>query len=233
MALIQLGGGVTDIRGSMAGNTFSRSAAGNYMRSRKKPINPRSTLQNTRRATVAYLTRYWSHDLTEQQRTDWRAYATGTSWTNKLGQAVENNGLSAFLRLNTLRYMNSLSVRDAAPTAMGHGGGCVFTFLAENDTTKLQIAEPTGAFDKDTDNHRLDLFCGLPTEPGRHATPKGFKHVGYVYGHSVTPLAFPYELDAPYTMQAGQFITMRAMFQDEDMRIGGPYFATVTAAPSI
>lgn len=232
MALVQLGGGVTDLRGSIAGTTFSRSGAGNYARSRKKPVNPRSAMQNDRRAQVAYLAKYWSDSLSEQERTDWRAYAEATSWSNKLGQSITINGLAAFMRLNVLQRMIPSGVIDAAPTAVGHGGGVTLGFTAESDTTKIQLAEPTGAFDKDTDIHNLWVFVGIPAEPGKISIPKGFKYIGRVWGSSGSPLAFPYELDAAYTMRAGQLVTIRAMFHDEHYRVSGPHWQQATAAPS-
>ena len=232
MALVLLGGGVTDLRGSIGGNTFSRSAAGNYARARMKPTNPRSALQNTRRAEVAYLMKYWSDQLTEQQRTDWRAYATGTTWHNGLGQVIEISGIAAFLRVNVLQRLIPSGVIDAAPTAMGQGGGVTLSVPAEWDTTKLQIAEPGGSFDKDTNIHTIWLFQGIPTEVGRLATPKGFKYLGRIWGSSGAPLSFPYEMTSLYTMAVGQRITLRGMFQDEHYRISGPHWATVLATPS-
>lgn len=232
MPLIAFGGGVTDARGSMQGNTFSRSKAGNYLRGRTKPVNPRSALQNTRRARVAFLSKYWSGTLTEQQRTDWRAYALGTSWTNKLGQAIEINGLAAFMRLNALALLYSSTVLADAPLALGHAGGVTLSFAAESDTSKLQLAEPGGAFDKDTTGHFLMIFAGLPTEPGRIAMPKGFRYVSHVAGDDVAPPTFPLELTAPYTMTEGQRITIKAMFQDENNRASGPFFAQDLAAPA-
>jgi len=233
MALIKLGGGVTDIRGSIGGTTYSRSKAGNYARSNKKPVNPRSSTQTARRAQAAYLSKYWSNTLTAQQRADWRAYAAGTTWTNKLGETIEIGGNAAFMQLNMLEMIWSTSVIAPAPLAMGHAGGVAFTFLAENDTSKIQVAEPTGSFDKDTANHCLLLFQGLPSEAGRDATPKGFRYIGRIFGSLATPMTFPYELDSAYTMQAGQLITIKGMFHDENYRTSGPHWATATAAPSI
>lgn len=231
-ALLKLGGGVTDIRGSMGGNTFSRSKAGNYLRSNKKPVNPRSPLQVTRRANTAYLMKRWSNDLTEQQRTDWRAYAAGTTWTNKLGETIENSGISAYVRLNVLQLMIPSTPIDAAPLAMGHAGGVTMTFAAENDTTKLQMDEPGGSFDKDTDIHTLWIAMGIPSQPGRLGIPKGFTYIARIWGSTGAPLVFPYEMTAPYTMQLGQLITIRAMFQDENYRVSGPFYFSVNAAPS-
>lgn len=233
MANIQFSVAVSAARGSVGGVTFSRGAGGAIMRNRSRPVNPRSTLQNARRAAAAYVAKFWSNDLTEQQRDDWRAYAAGTSWTNKLGQSISINGLAAFMRVNVFQRLIPSSLISEAPTAMGHGGGVEFTFLAENDTTKLQLAEPTGAFDKNIDIQTLWFSMGLPAEPGRLTRPRGMQYFQRVWGSSGAPLAFPYELDAPYTMQLGQRVTLSAMFQDEHYRISGPHVATALAAPSV
>ena len=232
MAILALGGGVTDIRGSVAGNTFSRNAGGNYMRARVKPVNPRSALQTTRRANAAYLMTCWSKTLEEQERLDWRAYAAATTWTNRLGQVITVNGLAAFLRLNSLLLAIDEPISEAAPTAMGHAGGVAFTFLAENDTSKIQLAEPTGSFDKTVPGDILILSEGLPSECGRNATPKGFRIIGHVEGADPVPPTFPAELDSAYTMQEGQLITCSAMFVDSSFRVSGPTWASVLASPS-
>lgn len=223
---------VSDARGSIGGVTLSRGRGGAIARARVKPVNPRSVLQNTRRANAAYLAKFWSNDLTEQQRDDWRAYAAGTNWTNKLGQSISGSGNAAFLRHNTLTIISGVTVRSEAPTAMGHAGGVEFTFAAQNDTGKIVVDLPTGAFDKDTEYHQLLLFMGLPTEAGQVAAPKGFRYLGIIYGNSTTPLTFPHELDTKYTMQEGQRITIRSMFQDADYRNSGAFFSTIVAAPS-
>jgi len=233
MALIKLGGGITDIRGKMGGNVFSRNKGGNYIRANVRPCNPRSPLQNQRRAHMAHLTKYWSNTLTPQERVDWIAYAAGTAWTNKLGEAITINGMAAFLRVNAVLGILDPTVHSAAPTATGHAGGVTFTFVAESDTTKIQVDEPTGAFSKDITDHRLLLFQGLPTEIGRIATPKGFRYIGLVAGNETTPPTFPLELTSAYTMTAGQFITIKAMFVDEDYRVSGPFFAHGQAALAV
>jgi len=233
MANILYGAGIADARGSIGGLTLSRGAGGAIGRARVKPVNPRSTLQSARRARTSFLTKQWSATLTEQQRADWRAYAAGTTWTNKLGQSIQINGLAAFLRLNSLAFLYSSTVLVAAPTAMGHAGGVTLAFTAENDTSKLQLAEPGGSFGKSTDGHFLMVFMGLPSEAGRIATPKGFRYVCHVAGNSGAPPGFPLELTAAYTMAAGQRIVIKAMFKDEHNRISGPHWAEVLAAPSV
>ena len=231
-ALVKLGGGVTDIRGSIGGTTFSKCAAGHYMRARTKPVNPRSPTQITRRANVAYLTQHWSGSLNEQQRIDWRAYAKATTWHNKLGESIVINGLAAFLRLNAFLRMLGAAIREEAPTATGHAGGITVVFTAEHDTGLIKIADPGGAFDSGNGLHLISFQMGFPAEAGRIATPKGIRYIGYGYGKTEGPPAWPLDLPTAYTMQNKQFITLRARFKDENFRLSAPCWATATAAAS-
>lgn len=230
-ALIKLGGGISAITGSVGGTTFARNKSGAYMRQWTKPVNPRSPLQNTRRAIMARLARSWSSDLTPQERTDWRAYVMGTTWTNKLGETIEIGGNAAFMRLNALLAVGGEAFRSAAPTATGHAGGISFAFAAESDGTNIAMAKPSAPFDESTPDHMVYFFQGIPTEIGHIATPKGFKYIGRVYGHA-TPLEYPVDIPSAYTMTAGQFITIKAMWHDDDFRVAGPFWATDEAAAS-
>ncbi|GAH72801.1 unnamed protein product, partial [marine sediment metagenome] len=98
MALVLTGGGVADIRGSIGGITYSRSAAGLIARNRVKPVNPRSSRQVSARARISVLTERWNGTVTEQQRADWRTHAAGTPGTNKLGQTITLSGLDHYVR---------------------------------------------------------------------------------------------------------------------------------------
>lgn len=229
-AVIKFGGGVAAMSGSIGGTVFARNKGGAYARQWAKPCNPRSPLQNTRRAEMAYFAKAWSNVLTPQERIDWGAYAKGTSWTNKLGDSIEIAGNAAFMRLNCEFAVLDFTIETAAPTAMGHAGGINFTFLAENDTGKLQFDLPTGSYDNRTNGQHILVYQGVPTEVGRIATPKGFKFLTHIRGHQSTPHEFPLEIATAYTMNLGQFITLKAMFIDENNRMSGPFFSSVVAA---
>jgi len=233
MAVIKLGGGVTDIRGAIGGSVFSRGKGGNIIRKNAKPCNPRSNLQETRRGNMAYLSRYWSQTLTVQQRADWSAYSAGTIWTNKLGDTIEIGGNAAFLRLNSLLLIAGLALSAAAPTAMGHAGGVPITFDAESDTTNIELDEPGGAWDKDTDDDNLLLFQALPVQGGRAHGTKGFRYIGLVAGDSVAPEAFPLDVPAAYTMADGQIATVKAVHVDEHFRVASASYHSEIVAASV
>ena len=229
MALIQTGGGITDIRGSIGGNTFSRSAAGLIARTRRKPVNKNTSGQISARARVSQLTNAWNHTLTEQQRADWRAYAAGTPGTNKLGQTITLSGLNMFLKVNAIRRALVLAMVAAAPLELGMASSTPLVFSASAAGQDISLSEPVSGWDKDTDDDYLKVFAALPQQGGRLGNPKGFQAYLSLEGDSVAPVAFPYEPAYPHTFVDGQRLYLRAVHLDVYNRISAPTIASVIA----
>lgn len=99
-ALVKFGGGIVKMSGSLAGNTYARNRFGDYARSWKKPINPRSSRQESIRAIVSYLAEYWHGNLTAVQRGLWDTYAAAVAMKNKLGDTIYLTGFNHFIRSN-------------------------------------------------------------------------------------------------------------------------------------
>ena len=99
-ALILFGGGVSEMRGSIGGTTFSRNSSGAYARNRTKPVNPRTSKQSYVRSLFAYIAQLW-RTLTKDQRNTWISYAPNLSRVNKLGQTVPLTGSQLFQKVNT------------------------------------------------------------------------------------------------------------------------------------
>jgi len=85
MALIKFGGGVVQMSGSIAGNTYARNRYGNYVRARTKPVNPKTDRQSVIRTAMQLLTTRWAQTLTAAQRTAWNLYASNVNMTNFTG----------------------------------------------------------------------------------------------------------------------------------------------------
>jgi hypothetical protein len=219
MALLMLGGGVTDIRGSIGGTTFSRSGAGNYARARTKPVNPCSDVQETRRRLVSRCGFAWNTELDEADRQSWRDYANGTSWTNGLGQVITISGIAAFLRTAALKAIAGEEPPHEAPSLNGQGAIAVADFTATAATDIIAISQPPLPFDKNKTGDSLFVFQGLPSAPGRLAAPKHFKHLASIIGDAVTPPTFPTATAAVYLFTVGQRITLRWIRMDELGRV--------------
>jgi len=229
MALVKFGGGIVGMSGKIAGTVFARGPGGNVAHALTKPVNPRSALQQARRSKVAFFTHEWSTTLTELQRTDWRAYASGTTWHNRLGEVITINGLAAFLGVNALNSLFNSTLITAAPLALGHAAGITMTFTAEPTSGNIKLNEPSSGWDKSTDDDNWVLYQYAPVEPGRIAMPKGAKFLSSVQGNSGAPQSFPLTKTSLYTMQEGQRITVASMHLDPQKRISVRTFAQVIA----
>ena len=226
----KLGAMFADARGSIGGLCCSRGAGGSTARTNPKPTNPRSPAQNGVRARLAYLTQRWGKTLTEPNRTAWRDYAIGTSWTNRVGQAASISGIAAYLRLNSLLLQAGYAVQDTAPTLLGHAGTPTFTITAEPTGLLIKLGTPTEPFDKNLALHQMVYFVHGPTNPGRLSIGTGRRYLGTVVGNVSSPPTFPASKASPITFNVGQRVTVTGLFIDPNGRIGGDFRASVIAA---
>ncbi len=94
--------------GSYQGITASHNTFGQYVRSRRTPVNPNSTQQGVVRARMAANAANW-RTLTSAQRAGWTALALSMNRTDSLGQTYTLNGFLAFCSVN-----NNLGVAGVA-----------------------------------------------------------------------------------------------------------------------
>jgi hypothetical protein len=99
MAKVMFGNGIAEIRGSIAGNTYSRGSYGAYIRNRVTPANPNTIAQQSVRANLAQVAQGWS-GLTEAQRSQWNTQAPNFSQTNIFGQGQNLTGFNLYGKIN-------------------------------------------------------------------------------------------------------------------------------------
>lgn len=105
MAKAQFGGGVSNIQGSIAGNTFTRTKAGPAIRNKVKPNNPASPAQMAQRERITRLSKSWQA-LTEEQRQSWVEAAKEQKTKGVCGNNIELTGHQYYVRVNSLREAN-------------------------------------------------------------------------------------------------------------------------------
>ena len=106
---------VSEIRGSIAGATFSRNSSGAYIRGRVAPVNANTPEQNVVRAQFGEMSSQW-RDLTPQERQSWRELAQANPVTDSLGQPVTLSGLMYFVKLNVALLQIGQPINLEAPT---------------------------------------------------------------------------------------------------------------------
>lgn len=111
MARIKFGIAVGDIRGSIAGSTFSSGTYGAYVRRKAVPTNTNTTAQGINRANFATLSASW-RGLTNEQRETWITQAPNYTRLNSFGDNVPLTGQALYMRCN----LNLISIGVAPLT---------------------------------------------------------------------------------------------------------------------
>ena len=232
MALVQFGGGVLDMRGSIGGQVFSRNRSANYIRARITPVNPRSPRQNVIRASIASLAQDWSTTLTQVQRDQWEVYADAIVRQNKLGAQIKLTGFNMFIRSNSIRLQNTLTVIVTGPS--------ILTLPPEDPTLAATVDEAlqqiSVVFD-DTldwvgqDEGALIVAMSSPKAAGTNFIGGPFRIAGVIAGNSTTPPTSPEVLSAPFPVAINQEVVVRARITEEDGRLSDLFRnqTTVTA----
>jgi len=224
MALLKFGGGITEMRGSIAGNTYSRNRYGAYARARTKPVNPNTGRQQTVRAALAYLTERWSITLTDAQRAAWNLYGANVVMTNKLGESINLSGFNHYIRSNSIRKAFGLTVIDAGPVVFEiPEADPTYAVTASEATQKISTtfdntmdwADETGAF--------LVGFQGSPQNPQRNFFGGPWRSFMVVSGLSGTPPTSPAETAVAYAIAELQRDWCYSRILRADGRISQPF----------
>lgn len=228
MPLIKFGGGITEMRGSMAGNVYSRNRYGAYMRARTVPVNPNTARQQAVRASLAFLTNRWSQDLTAAARTAWNLYGASVSVLNKLGESMFLSGFNHYIRSNTIRKVRAGAVKDNGPVIFEiPDADPLFAITASEATQQFTITyDDTLDWDNETDGY-LWVFQGSPQNAQRNFFGGPWRFLGQVDGVTAAPVASPLIADATFPIAAGQRQWCYARLSRADGRLSAPFRADV------
>ena len=231
MALVKYGGGVIQMSGSLAGNTFARNRYGNYVRARTKPVNPKSTNQVLVRAVMATLTARWSQTLTAVQRTAWNLYASSVSMSNKLGETIYLSGFNHYIRSNHWFARMARTLVDDGPV--------IFELPETDPTMSISISEATQqvtmTFD-DTkpwcseDDAMLVILQGDPQNPQRNFFDGPWRGRSAKVGASGVPVTSPLDYASITVASEGQRIWSKFRILRADGRLSNPFTASTFCA---
>lgn len=231
MALIKYGGGIVQMSGSIAGNTYARNRYGNYARARTVPTNPNTARQQLVRATIATLTVRWAATLTAVQRTAWNLYGSSVVMKNKLGEAVYLTGFNHYIRSNTIANMVPYPLVDDAPV--------VFELPAQDPTFAVTASEATQiltlAYDDTMDWATEDtayiyFFQGKPQNAQRNFFDGPWRLLGSVAGIDPGGPVEPHAGAAVFAIAEGQHQWVYARIQRADGRLSEKFRADVIVA---
>lgn len=230
-AMVKYGGGITQMSGSIAGNTFARNRYGNYVRSRTKPVNPNSTGQGAVRDALSALSEYWNNELNAAQRIAWATYAASVSMKNRLGEAMYLTGFNHFIRSNTELLNHKGVFIEAGPTDLSLPAKDTLLAAAGSLATQLITVtfDAAQTWNTVTGGH-MWLYMGQPRKGTRNFFAGPWKYMGVFDGNTGTPLTSPKTIAPPYTLVLGQLVTCYARIQTADGRMSEPFTCSFTVA---
>ncbi len=220
MALVQYGGGVLDMRGSIGGQVHARNRFGSYIRARTTPVNPQSGRQNLIRSVIQSLSQQWSNTLSQLQRDAWEVYAAAITRTNALGAQIKLTGFNHFIRSNSVRLQSANPVLLPGPTTLTLPPGDPL-FACEVDETNQQISvtfDPTFAWNI-IDDGFMYISMSIPKATGTNFIGGPFRLAGAIDGDTASPPTSPQILSVPFPVAENQALVCRARISEVDGRL--------------
>lgn len=162
MALVRLGGLITDARGSMGGTVFSRNRAGAIIRARVVPTDPSTAGQNLARARWAAGPVAWAA-LTEAERQAFNNKAEIVVFPNKLGDAAKPSGFNLFMKVFAsldIAGLTQVTTPPVTPITEDFGTTMIYT-----GASGMEITSPTADWPTDA---VLLLRYAINLPPGRN-----------------------------------------------------------------
>tara|TARA_R110000796_G_scaffold42100_2_gene104305 strand:- start:2301 stop:2981 length:681 start_codon:yes stop_codon:yes gene_type:complete len=114
MAKIKFGMMMTDARGKLGGQVFSKNKGGAYIRTKVTPTNPQTIAQSVVRALFGVISQGWSA-LTIAQRTAWRESVDSWKTTDVFGDLLSPTGKELYQRLNNQAMVVGYSAITSPP----------------------------------------------------------------------------------------------------------------------
>jgi hypothetical protein len=205
--------------GSIAGCTYSRNKAGNYIRNRTVPVNPQTSFQSTVRSSFGGLAQAWSTSLDAAERAAWDAYAAAVTVPSFNGP-IHITGMNWFIAINTPRLQAGLARIDAAPATQT---GTTLTPLV---LTAYSIAGSefdvtiSGADEWATvTGGHLFVYAGGPRNATRNFFKGPYRFMQVVNGNTTTPPSGSTPLVTGPVAAVGQRVYLRAFAQALDGRM--------------
>lgn len=100
MAKVKFSALVSEMRNKLNGSVFSKNRAGNYLRNKVTPVNPRTVLQQNVRGRFGSLSSSW-RGLTEAERQSWIDKAVEFPYNDIFGDQKILTGLQLYVKLNS------------------------------------------------------------------------------------------------------------------------------------
>lgn len=141
MAKIKFGMMMTDARGKLGGQVFSKNKAGAYVRTKVTPTNPQTAAQAAARALFGSISAGWSA-LSDSVRAAWNEAVNEWATTDIFGDLKNPTGKELYQRLNNQAQSAGLAAVTTVPSKAEMPDDIVSAAVIAIGTTSITL---TGA----------------------------------------------------------------------------------------
>lgn len=226
-ALVQYGGGVTAMSGSIAGQVHARNRFGNYIRPRTKPVNPRSDRQSEARVRIQMLAEYWhSAAMSNAERGAWDAYAAAVAMRGRLNATIHLTGYNHFIRSNASLLAAGGAIVEPGPEEQAlPEADETLAVAGDNGTQLLSVAfDIAKLWALETGGYLL-IEMGMPQLHTRNFFGGPWRVAAAIAGVDTTGVSSPQTMVAPFTLTTDQKIWCRASIIRKDGRASNKFYA--------
>lgn len=211
---------VSEARGKVSGNVFSKNKGGAIVRNRVTPINRRSTSQQNQRQVLAALAASW-RGLSDAERASWNAASPNFPQSDNLGQTIYLSGEQLFVRCNLNLTLTGNSLIDTAPTPASFAVLAFTSLTATADDGIVSLAftptVPTG--------FELVVRATAPYSPGKSFVPQSaFRFLKSIAPAATSPQVLTTEYAAVFgaiTGATGQKIAVEMFLVEQVSGLAG------------
>lgn len=192
---------VVDGRGKSNGNVYAKNRAGNYIRTKVTPVNPRTGAQLFQRSSVTNLSQAW-RALTEANRAAWNAAVVNFQKTDIFGDLRKPSGFNLYMRLN----LNLLAIGKSiiyTPPIPSSVNDIVIGALSASNTPSLSLAYIPAA----VMSSKIIVRATPPVSPGKSFVKSEFRQISTFEGSTASPA----NLLSAYTAKFGAIDDMAGM----------------------
>lgn len=194
MAKVKFSDAVTDMRGKVGGNVYSRNHYGAFKRIKVTPVNPSTSRQQVVRAFLGTRSAAW-RGLTSAQQEGWRNAATNFPRTNVFGDTIQLTGSSLYVSLNqNLSNAGQANISDAPVPAAQPDYAVTAVTVDDSDNTSTVTASgavPTG--------HTLMVMATTQMSAGRNFFKGRYRLISTV----AAATASGFDINAAYVAKFG------------------------------
>ena len=204
MAKILFGAIVADARKKIAGNVFSKSRFGAYVRKKSSPVQPRTNFQRAVRANFSALSKSFSTALTAAEIAAWNTFASTHSVKDRFGNTQLLTGLQWYQRLNRNLHTITQTAITSPPASITTAdlGGLTVTQAA---LTPFHISVATTNLP--SAGEYLVITGAPPLPPGRTFIGKRFRIILVDIGTTTPPI----DVSPSYTTKWGPQLATQAI----------------------